>query len=164
MYFRSFLPDDAEFCYHLRNQVIRDQFKDRLQPEEVAAAVNAYQPADYIRMAGQGSLFIIEHDGRRTGFFYLKRIDSTVAELCLIYIEHRDHGKGIGRACIETIDQWVSTHWSEVTTLVVVTFVPGYNAKFYQKVGFTPQEQTVCVLSGMPVKALRLSRPVNTES
>ena len=164
MQFRSFLPEDAEFCYHLRKRVIRDHFTDRLQPEEVAAAVNAYQPADYIRMAEQGVLTIVEQSSRRSGFFYLKRIDSTVAELCLIYIEPRDHGQGIGRACIETIDQWVSTHWNEVTTLVVVTFVPDYNAAFYQKVGFTPREQTVCVLSGMPVNALRLAKPVNVPS
>ena len=164
MHFRSFLPDDAEFCYHLRNQVIRDHFAERLQPDEVAAAVNAYQPADYIRMAGQGLLRIVEQKSRQAGFFYLKRIDSTVAELCLIYIEPRHHGQGIGRACIETIERWVTTHWNEVTTLVVVTFVPDYNAAFYQKVGFTPQEQTVCVLSGMPVKALRLSKPVPVPS
>ena len=164
MQFRRFIPDDAEFCYHLRNQVIHDLFRDRLQPEEVAAAVSAYQPADYTRMAGQGPFFIVEQNGRRAGFFYFKRIDSAVAELCLIYIDPGFHGQGIGRACIEHIDQWVSSNWEGVTTLIVITFVPGYNANFYQKAGFAPLEHTVCVLSGLPVKSLCLSKQVISSS
>lgn len=162
MQFRRFHPDDAEFCFGLRNRVIRDLFQDRLQPEEVVAATSAYQPVDYIRMAGQGALFIVEQDGRQAGFFYLQRIDATVAELCLIYIEPRFHGQGIGRACIDHIDRWVSSHWEKVATLIVVTFVPGYNASFYQKVGFAPQAPTVCTLSGLAVEALRLCKPVGS--
>jgi GNAT superfamily N-acetyltransferase len=160
MQLRRFAPDDADFCFHLRNQVIHNLFRSRLQPEEVAAAVSAYRPADYTRMAGQGKIFIMERNGQRAGFFYLKRIDPTIAELCLIYIDPRYHGQGIGRSCINHIDQWVSSNWKGVATLLVVTFVPGYNAEFYKKVGFAPLERTVCELSGLPVKALRLSRPV----
>jgi GNAT superfamily N-acetyltransferase len=162
MQLRRFAPDDAEFCFHLRNQVIRDLFRSRLHPEEIAAAVSAYRPADYTRMAGQGAIFIMERSGQRAGFFYLKRIDTAIAELCLIYIDPRSHGQGIGRRCINHIDQWVSSNWKEVATLVVVTFVPGYNAEFYKKVGFAPLEHTVCELSGLPLKALRLSRPVRS--
>ncbi|KPJ78195.1 MAG: hypothetical protein AMJ54_05080 [Deltaproteobacteria bacterium SG8_13] len=160
MRFRSFMPGDAEFCFHLRNQAFIDLFREELQPEGVAAAVNAYQPADYTRMAGQGSLFIVEQKGRRAGFFYLKRIETAVAELCLIYIDPRLHGQGLGSGCIEFIDRWVSSHWKAVSTLIVDTVIPGYNAQFYQKVGFVPLQHTVCNLSGMPVKALRLSKQV----
>lgn len=162
MQFRDFASDDAAFCCHLRNRIIHDLFRSRLKPEEVAAAVRAYQPADYTRMAGQGALFIIEQDRQRAGYFYLKRIDAATAELCLIYIDPRFHGQGIGRACIEHIDRWVTSHWKGVAALIVVTFVPGYNGAFYRKVGFTPMEQTVHRLSGLPVKALRLSRPIRS--
>lgn len=160
MQLRSYEPADAEFCCRLRNQVIGDLFADHLQAEAVAAAVNAYQPADYTRMAGQGTLFVVEQDGRRAGFFYLERIAADAAELCLIYIDPRFHGRGIGRGCIDHIDRWLPAHWQEVTTLVVTTIVPDYNAAFYQKVGFAPAEPAVCKFSGLAIKALRLSKPV----
>ena len=162
MQYRRFIPDDAEFCFHLRNRLIREHFRQHLQPEEVAAAVSAYRPADYTRMAGEGSLFMIEQNGRRAGFFYLQRLEDAIAELCLIYIDPRFHGQGIGRACINHIDRWVSSHWKKVTTLTVVTFVHGYNAAFYRKVGFVPQAPAVCTLSGLAVKALRLSKPIGS--
>ena len=160
MQFRRFTSDDAEFCFQLRSRVIRDLFNDRLQPEEVSAAVSAYRPADYTRMAGQGSIFIVEQNNQRAGFFYLKRIDPATAELCLIYIDPRFHGQGIGSGCIGYIDRWVSANWKAVATLIVATFVPGYNADFYKKVGFAPVGPTVCEFPELPVKALRLSKPV----
>ena len=160
MQFRRFTTDDAEFCCRLRNQVIRGLFQDLMQPEEVGAAVRAYRPSDYTRMAGQGSIFIVEQNDRRAGFFYLKRIDTATAELCLLYIDPRFHGQGIGRACIRHIDRWVLSNWKEVATLDVVTFVPGYNADFYKRVGFAPVEPTVCEFPEMSVAALRLSKPV----
>ena len=162
MQFRRFIPDDAAFCCQLRKQIIGDLFSDRLQPEEVAAAVSAYQPADYNRMAGQGSLFIVEQNSRRAGFFYLDRIDPATAELCLLYIDPRFHGQGIGRACLKYVDRWVASNWKEVATLIVVTFVPGYNAEFYKKVGFEPDAPAVCEFSGVQVKALRLSKRLKT--
>ena len=162
MHFRKFAPEDAQFCFQLRNQAFTDLFGGQLQPEEVAAAVNAYQLADYIRMAGKGAFFIVEHRDSRAGFFYLQRIDPATAELCLIYIDPRFHQRGIGRGCIGHIDRWVSANWKKVDTLIVDTVIPGYNALFYQKAGFTPLGQSVCVLSGMPVKALRLSRRIKS--
>ena len=160
MHVRSFNPADAEFCCHLRNQAFIELFRNELQPAEVTAAVNAYQPADYIRMAGQGKLFIVEHNRQRAGFFYLRRVDSDVAELCLIYIDPRFHGQGLGSGCIKYIDRWLPDQWKKVATLIVDTVIPGYNAQFYQKAGFAPLEQTVCTLSGLSLKALRLSKPV----
>ena len=161
MQFRRFTTDDAEFCCRLRKQVIRNLFEDLLQPDEIGAAVRAYRPADYTRMAGQGSIFIVEQSGRRAGFFYLKRIDTATAELCLLYIDPRCHGQGVGRACIQHIDRWIFSNWKEVATLVVVTFVPGYNAEFYQRVGFAPVAPTVCEFPERSLKALRLSKRVS---
>ena len=160
MKFRRFSPDDAEFCFQLRKRAFTDLFRNQLQPEEVTAAVNTYQPADYIRMDGQGSLFIAEKRGRRAGFFYLKRTDPAVAELCLIYIDPIFHRQGIGSRSIDFIGRWISSNWKSVRTLIVDTVIAGYNAGFYQKAGFVPLKQTVCRLSGKSIKALRLTMQI----
>ena len=158
MQIRNFVPDDAEFCCRLRNRAFRDLFQGELQPEEVAAAVRAYRPADYNRMAGRGALFIVEQNGRRVGFFYLRRIDPKTAELVLIYIDPHFHHRGVGSSCIRFIERWVPSNWKGVVTLIVDTVIPGYNAAFYQRVGFSPVGNTECELSGLPVKALRLAK------
>ena len=158
MKFRRLAPEDARYCIELRKRAFTDLFQDQLQPDEIAAAANAYQPDDFIVMAAKGPFYIVEEMGYRAGFFYLRRRGSATAELCLIYIDPRFHRRGIGRGCIRYMDKWVSSHWKEVDTLTVDTVIPGYNADFYQKAEYTPLKQTFCKLAGMRVKALRLSK------
>lgn len=162
MQFRSFAADDAEFCFQLRNRAFTELFGSHLQPEEIAAAVNAYQPADFIRLAEQGAFFIVEQEGRRAGFFYLKRLDRSTAELCLIYIEPRFHRQGIGSGCIRYVGRWVASNWKGVRNLIVDTVIAGYNAEFYRKTGFASLGPADCFLSGKRLAALRLCKPVTS--
>jgi hypothetical protein len=57
---------------------------------------------------------------------------------------------------IRNIEQWVTTNWSDVTTLIVDTVIPEYNGGFYRKVGFIPAGDAICSFGDMPVRALRL--------
>ncbi len=152
---------DAQFCFKMRSNAFIRKFYEELKPEEVAAAVNAFMPNDYIRMAAETPFFIAEQDGIPVGFFMLKRKDSCTAELPLIYLDLEYLGQGIGSDCIDYIEWWLSSKWKEVNTLIVDTVIPKYNGGFYQKVGFVPSEDTYCEFGGRKVKALRLVKKID---
>ncbi len=160
MKFRSFEPEDAAFCFRLRSNAFIRKFYGELTGEEVAAAVNAYMPDDYIRMARINPFFIIEKDDTPTAFFSLKRIDEHTAELPLIYIDLDCLGAGIGSACIEYMEKWLLDNWPEVDTLIVDTVIPKYNSGFYKKTGFEPVESTHCEFLGHKLEALRLTKGI----
>ena len=159
--FRRFEPRDAEFCFKVRSAAFIQKFYGELNPKEVAAGVNAYMPHDYVLMAEQMPLFIAEDQGAPLGYFAVKRVDNSTAELLLIYIDLNHLGRGIGRACIRFIDQWLPTHWPEIRSLIVDTVIPEYNREFYQSLGFSTDCETFCDFAGVKVKALRLCKEIN---
>ncbi|UCD31719.1 MAG: GNAT family N-acetyltransferase [Desulfobacterales bacterium] len=158
MNIRQFKPDDAESCFRLRSNAFIQKFHHELSPQDIAFAVNAYMPDDYIRMAKEMPFFIVEHSDKIIGFFNLKQKDTTTAELQQIYIALDTLGKGIGSACIEYMEQWLSSNWKDVCTLIVETIIPQYNSEFYKKVGFEPIGDTFCEFLGHKIKALRLAK------
>ena len=70
---RKLKPDDAEICFRLRSNAFIQKFHNELSLQEIASAVNAYMPVDYIRMAEEMPFFIVEENDRIFGFFNLKR-------------------------------------------------------------------------------------------
>jgi GNAT superfamily N-acetyltransferase len=162
--FRRFVPHDAEFCFKVRSAAFIQKFNAELSPEEVTAGVNAYLPHDYSLMAERIPLFIVEDQGTPLGFFAIKRKDNLAAELLLIYIDLNHLGRGIGSACIQFIEKWLSTNWPEIRSLIVDTVIPEYNRKFYQRLGFSPDAETFCEFAGVKVKALRLCKKINHEN
>ncbi len=155
---REFSSKDAEFCFGTRCNAFTQKFYDELGPRGVAAGVNAYMPADYIRMAEKMKLFIVEEDGTSIGFFSIKRIDEVTAEIPLIYFDLKHLGKGVGRRCVQFIEEWLRSNWKEVKVLIVDTVIPKYKAGFYKKLGFIQIKETFCDFPGLRVKALRLSK------
>lgn len=156
LHIRLFQAKDAEFCFRIRNNAFRQIFYGELTAQEVAAAVDAYMPDDYIVMAKESPLFIVAEDGNAIGFFALKRENTSTAELSLIYIDLDHQGKGVGLACIDYIENWLASNWAEVKSLIVDTIIPMYNRKFYLKVGFIPVGETFCKFGRQKIKALRL--------
>lgn len=134
------------------------KFYDVIGADAVAAGVNAYRPEDYIRMAEEVAFFIVEKKSHRIGFFTIKQIDKTTAELHLIYLDLNLLGKGIGAQCIRFMEDWIMSNWSEVNTFIVDTIIPEYNGKFYEKMGFIPVGEVVCAFPDLTVKALRLQK------
>ena len=163
MNIRKFKPDDAEICFRLRSNAFIQKFYNELSLQEIASAVNAYMPKDYIRMAVEMPFFIAEERGKIIGFFNLKRKDARTAELPLIYIDLDTLGKGIGSACIDYIEGWLSSNWKEVNKLIVDTVIPKYNSKFYEKAGFKPMGDVYCEFPGNKIKALRLAKKLNIQ-
>jgi hypothetical protein len=94
---RPFNPSDAEFCFNLRSNAFKQKFCGELTPQDTTAAINAYLPEVYIRMAQETPIFIVEQRETPVGFFTLKRRDSSTAELPQIYLDLDRLGKGIGR-------------------------------------------------------------------
>jgi GNAT superfamily N-acetyltransferase len=156
MNIRRFQNDDAETCFRLRSNAFIQKFYGELTPQEVAAAVNAYMPNDFIDMSKIMPFFTVEQNNSPIGFFNLKRKDEKTAELPMIYIDLHNIGKGIGTACIDYIEKWLSLNWKEIRSLIVDTVIPIYNSGFYKKIGFIPNEDVFCKFSGIKVKALRL--------
>lgn len=156
MKIRPFQDTDAAFCFRVRSRAFIQKFYGELTPQEVTTAVNSYLPEDYLRMARETTFFIVEQDGTPIGFFNLKQMDQSTAELPLIYLDLDHLGRGIGAACLDYIEKWLLENWSEVNTLIVDTIIPKYNCGFYLKVGFEPRESTYCEFSGQKIKALRL--------
>ena len=160
MKIRPFQPDDSESCFRLRSNAFIQKFYGELTPEEIAAAVNAYMPDDFIRLARKNPCFIVEEDGNPIGFFNLKRKDNITAEIPLIYLDLDRLGQGFGNACIEYMEKWLWENWLEVNTLLVDTVTPKYNGGFYKKVGFKPSGFTYCEFLGKKLKALRLLKKI----
>ena len=163
MNIRKFKPDDAETCFRLRSNAFIQKFHNELSLREIASAVNAYMPIDYIRMAEEMPFFIVEENDRIFGFFNLKRKDERTAELPLIYIDLDTLGKGIGSACIDYIEGWLSSNWKEVNKLIVDTVIPKYNSEFYEKAGFKPMGDVYCEFPENKIKALRLAKKLNIQ-
>ncbi len=162
--FRRFKPKDAAFCFKVRSHAFIYKFYGELNPEAVAAGVNAYLPDDYIQMAKEMPFFLVEEDGVPLGFFVIKRTNDSTAELLLIYIDLNHLGLGIGKSCIRFIEKWLSANWPEIKTLVVDTVIPEYNSRFYQNLGFIPAQEIFCDFSGLKVKALRMGKKINHEN
>jgi GNAT superfamily N-acetyltransferase len=164
MNFRRFEPKDAAFCFKIRSQAFIQKFYGELDPEAVAAGVNAYLPDDYIQMAKQMPFFLAEKQGVPLGFIVMKRINISTAELRLIYIDLKHLRLGVGKSCIRYIEKWLPANWPEIQNLMVETVIPKYNSGFYQNLGFIPAEETFCDFSGFKVKALRMGKKINHEN
>jgi GNAT superfamily N-acetyltransferase len=160
MKFRPFQPDDAAFCFRLRSSAVIRKFYGELTAAETAATVNAYLPDDYVRLARECPFFIGEKDDAPVAFFNLKRKSPNTAELPMIYIDLDCLGQGIGAACVDYMEEWLKNNWLIVDTLIVDTVIPKYNSGFYKSAGFVPAESTFCELSGLKIKALRLTKKI----
>lgn len=158
MRIRSFTDGDAGFCWRVRNQAYLVEFRQELSRQQIAAATEAYLPADYVRMSREGEVFVVEEAGKPAGFFTLNRAGPTRAELPLIYLDRAHMGQGIGRQCIAYLEDWIRANWSEVSILFVDTIIPNYNGGFYRKVGFTEVGEVDCHFPAGRVPAIRFEK------
>jgi len=159
MNIRKFEPRDAEFCFEVRKKAFIKKFDNELSSKEIAACIKAYNSDDYILMAEKNEFFIVEKD-YPVGFFTLKRIDLMIAEIPLIYIDLNHVGMGIGKACIQYIQDWITANWIEVKTLFLDTIIPKNNSGFYEKTGFSHIMDTFCYFQKMRIKAARYSKKI----
>lgn len=156
--FRSFRPDDGVFCYQLRRESFFTFFVEEIGEAATRAGAQAYQPADFILISQQNACFILEEGQHKLGFFILAEVDPRTAELFLIYLKSDQHGRGLGKACMDYIDQWVTTHWPTVRNIFVDTIIPKYNGGFYEKMGYQKLTDTECQFPEITLPAIRYQK------
>lgn len=155
---RPFRDSDADTVFRLRAEAFVTQFFEELGPERCAAGVNAYMPSDYLRMATEMKFFIAEDTGIPLGFYTIKRIDESTAELLFIYVSTKYLRQGIGSRMIRHSEEWIRSNWPGVGTYLVDTGIPKYNGDFYRRMGFTDAGASACPFPNLPIPALRLSK------
>ena len=158
MKFREFRNEDAEFCFRTRSSAFIQMFYAEIGAELVTAGVNAFMPADYIRMSNDIEVFIVVERSERKGFFTIKRIYTDTAEIQLIYFNLDCLGKGYGDKSMQYIENWIKVNWIEVDKLILDTIVPKYNGKFYEKMGFQILGKSVCKFYEKEVNAIRYEK------
>jgi ribosomal protein S18 acetylase RimI-like enzyme len=160
---RRFKEADADTCFRIRSEAFIVEFQSFLAPEAVAAAVNAYLPADYVAMAARSPFFVATVSGRVVGFLVLRVSDGEEAELFLVYVERASLRRGIGRHLALVADDWLRANRPDVTSLVVDTVIPSYNRGFYERLGYEACGERQYAFPGQQVRALRLRRPLTLQ-
>ena len=130
MIVRPFEPEDAEFCFKTRAEAYIVKFRDELEPETIAECVNAFMPEDYVQMAGEQPFFIVMEEDERMAFFTFKKLNECSVELPLLFVRLTHLQNGIGKYCIQFMEEWIIANWPEAEELVVDTIIPKYTAAF----------------------------------
>lgn len=155
---RPFTAADAEDCFRIRTEAFLQEFFYEQDPAVIAAGINAYLPSDYIRMSETAYACVATDEDRVIGFFVLKILDPATAELMLLYLASGYKGKGIGTLLIDHMESWLGEYHPGVSQVELDTIVPGYNQKFYEKMGYVEDGESELRYPGMTVKAVRMAK------
>lgn len=155
---RKFRPQDAGFCYQLRKDAFLKIFITEIGEEAAQAGANAYQPADFILITQKKHCFILEKKSEKLGFFIISFVDTETAELFLIYLEDDQRGQGLGKLCMDFIDDWVISQCPTIRTIFVDTVIPEYNGGFYQRMGYQKLTKTECRFPNRNIPAIRYQK------
>ncbi|WP_424358301.1 GNAT family N-acetyltransferase [Methanocella sp. MCL-LM] len=155
---RPFTAADAEDCFRIRTEAFVREFYPQQDPTVIAAGINAYMPSDYVRMGETMIAYVAVDDGGVIGFFVVKLLDATTAELMLLYVKGGYKGKGIGSLLLEYMENLLRDKYPEVNRVELDTIVPGYNGKFYEKMGFHRAGESELQYPDRIVKAVRMAK------
>jgi ribosomal protein S18 acetylase RimI-like enzyme len=134
---RPFLAADAEACFRIRAEAFVRLFYDEMGAEAVAAGINAYMPSDLVRMAEKMDVFVATSAGQVVGFCAVRMLDGATAEILFLYVALAAQGRGIGSGLARYVETWVAEQYPDVRGLELDTGVPGYNAAFWETLGFS---------------------------
>jgi ribosomal protein S18 acetylase RimI-like enzyme len=155
---RPFTGADAEDCFRIRTEAFVREFYSQQDPAVIAAGINAYMPSDYVRMGETMLAYVAVDGGNVIGFFVVKTLDSSTAELMLLYVKGGYKGKGIGSLLLEYMENLLRDRYPKIHRVELDTIVPGYNGKFYEKMGFFRAGESELRYPGLIVKAVRMAK------
>lgn len=158
---RPFSIEDAEACFRIRSEAFVREFYEEIGPEAVAAGVNAFMPDDYKRMAKTRPCFVAEDNGDPVGFYTLKIINDTTAELLFLYVKLDRIKSGIGTNLARHAERWLAEKYPGITDLILDTIIPRYNQAFYERLGYSHIEERTCCYPGREVRAVRLGKKLS---
>ena len=162
MNLREFSQEDAEFWFRVRLEAFVNKFYSEIGPEAVAAGINAYLPADYVRISEEMPIMIAEYRGKRIGFVSMKRLSETTAEIPLIYLRLSELGKGYGTQALRRAEEWIRRQWPDVEKIIIDTIIPEYNGGFYVKSGYIRTGTASCDFPDMTVAAVRFEKQIQS--
>ncbi len=155
---RPFQPRDAEYCYRLRAEAFIKIFYEEIGADAVWIGVNAYVPADFVRMAEIMPWVVAEDAGQPIGFCAIRMLDTRTAELLFLYVSLDRIGQGVGRRLVSFVEEWLAEHRPEVIALVLDTVVPNYNQVIYERMGFSAIEDGLCEYPDGSLRSVRLRK------
>lgn len=133
---RKFQSADADACFQIRVDAFLSKFYGHLGPNSITAAVNAYMPLDYVRMAETMPVFVAADDREPIGFTVLKWSGGKEAEIFFLYVRLDRIGNGVGSGLVRTAENWLREIHPEIERMTASTAVPLLNQEFYEKIGF----------------------------
>ncbi len=160
---RPFTVGDAEDCFRIRTEAFVLKFYPELEPEVVAAGINAYMPSDYMRMGEALHCFVAADGDDVVGFYVARAIDPSTLELILLYVKADYAGQGLGSLLLDHLEGWLRSTHPDIRRIVLDTIVPGYNGKFYEKKGFTRKGDSELCYPGRKVKATRMAKKLKKD-
>lgn len=155
---RRFKPQDAEACFKIRSEAFILEFSNDLDPEAVAAAVNAYMLSDFVSMSQDMVFFVAEIDNDPVGFCVVRMIDAATAELFLIYVQRKHLKRGIGSRMLSFVESRLRENSPGLSSLVADTVIPDYNRGFYEKYGFITEGEKAYSFLDKEVCAVRFRK------
>jgi ribosomal protein S18 acetylase RimI-like enzyme len=155
---RHFRPQDAEACFKIRNEAFILEFSNDLDPEAVAAAVNAYMLNDYISMSQDMVFFVAEIGDDPVGFCVVRMMDAAIAELFLMYVQRKHLKRGIGTRMLSFVESRLRENHPDLLSLVADTVIPDYNRGFYEKCGFIAEGEQAYSFLDKEVRAVRFRK------
>jgi L-amino acid N-acyltransferase YncA/ribosomal protein S18 acetylase RimI-like enzyme len=168
---RPFRPADADVCFRIRADAYVHEFFAELGAEAVVAAIGAFLPSDYVHMAREGAICVAENASAESessegeqpgsasevvGFCVARRVDEATGEVFLIYIRRDFHHQGIGRLLLRWAEAWLKEEAPRLERIIIDTVIPGYNQRFYERMGYEVLSRHPHEFPGRTVEAVRL--------
>jgi ribosomal protein S18 acetylase RimI-like enzyme len=160
---RPFNPSDAEACLNMRGEAFTRVFSEGLKPEMVSAGANAYDDSDFTRMAETMPSFVAWKGNYPVGFYTVRLLDRSTAEILFLYVNLDHFKQGIGCHLLQHMEKWLAERYPEVSNIVLNTAIPLYNQKFYEKFGYSVIGRSVCTYHYAEIPAVRLAKKLHAK-
>ena len=115
---RPFNPSDAEACFDMRSEAFTRVFSEELKAEAVSAGANAYEASDFTRMAETMSSFVAWKGDYPVGFYTVRLLDRSTAEILFLYVNLYHLRQGIGCQLLQHMEEWLAERYPEVADIV----------------------------------------------
>lgn len=141
---RSADQDDIATIGYLAHSIWPEVYKDIISSDQIEFMLTMmYSPDALIRqMEKDGHQFIIaEMDNGEVGFASYGKMEGSIWKLHKLYVLPAMHGKGVGRALLDMVEEEVRTH--EGAHLVLNVNKQNKAIRFYTSMGFEIEQETV---------------------
>jgi len=160
MRIRPFKISDAKACYRIRTESFVKIFYDKIGLGGVVAAVNDYQPEDFVNLAEDNPIYVVERGGKAAAFISGIYRDEKTVEVLFLYVRLCCRRQGIGSRLLRFFEDEMREN-NEVDKIILNCAFPEYNYTFFDKMGYHKKSEGRCSYSGLELEALRLEKKLD---